>query len=185
MSQAAARGREVRQRLLNAATELIPERGWTAVSTRTLAERAGVTPSVVHYHFPSLPELLNEAAVGAMRHLLAEAATALENADGPRNGIDAMLTSLGRFSGTDPTSLLATEAYLAASRDDRLREQIAGVVDEFLRRFGSWLGEHGVRAPHETAAVLTATLDGLLLHRGLGAGQDAGLLAGVLHRLVD
>lgn len=52
-SPAAARGREVPQRLLAAAAELIPERGWTAVSTRVLAERAGVTPSVVHYHFSS------------------------------------------------------------------------------------------------------------------------------------
>jgi len=30
---------------LSAAVELIPERDWTAVSTRVLAERAGVTPS--------------------------------------------------------------------------------------------------------------------------------------------
>ncbi|MFD1052553.1 helix-turn-helix domain-containing protein, partial [Kibdelosporangium lantanae] len=37
-------GEEVRQRLLAAAVQLIPERGWSAVSTRVLAERAGVTP---------------------------------------------------------------------------------------------------------------------------------------------
>src|ERR671914_884271 len=38
---AASRGREVRRRLVQAARELVPERGWTAVSTRTRAERAG------------------------------------------------------------------------------------------------------------------------------------------------
>ncbi|MGH3673909.1 MAG: TetR/AcrR family transcriptional regulator, partial [Pseudonocardiaceae bacterium] len=38
---AAERGREVRLRLLGSAAELIAERGWTGVSTRILAERAG------------------------------------------------------------------------------------------------------------------------------------------------
>lgn len=51
---AADRGREVRRKLLTAAVELIPERGWNAVSTRLLAERAGVAAGLVHYHFPSL-----------------------------------------------------------------------------------------------------------------------------------
>ena len=59
-SPAAVRGQEVRQRLLAAAAELIPERGWSAVSTRILADRAGVTPSVVHYHFPSVQAVLTE-----------------------------------------------------------------------------------------------------------------------------
>src|SRR5215218_10063879 len=66
---AADRGREVRRRLVQAARELVPERGWAAVSTRTVAERAGVAPGLVHYHFASLQALLAEAAVGAMRDL--------------------------------------------------------------------------------------------------------------------
>lgn len=45
-SPAEARGQDVRRRL-RVAAELIPERGWAAVSTRVLADRAGVTPSVV------------------------------------------------------------------------------------------------------------------------------------------
>ena len=71
-SPAVERGNEVRQRLLAAAVELIPERGWTAVSTRVLAERAGVTPSVVHYHYSSLQALLREAVVGAMRQTFSD-----------------------------------------------------------------------------------------------------------------
>jgi hypothetical protein len=35
------------------------------VSTRLLADRAGVTPSVVHYHFGSVQALLVEAVLGA------------------------------------------------------------------------------------------------------------------------
>lgn len=67
---AADRGGEVRLQLLSAAAELIAELGWTAVSTRILAERAGVTPGLVHYHFPSLQALLRDAALGMISDLL-------------------------------------------------------------------------------------------------------------------
>ncbi|SFB41272.1 transcriptional regulator, TetR family [Amycolatopsis marina] len=184
-SPAAARGREVRQRLLAAAVELIPERGWTAVSTRILAERAGVTPSVVHYHFPSLSALLNEAVVGLMRQILSYVDGVLESAETPAEAVDAMLSSVDRYTGADPVSLLTVEAYLAATRDDQLREQVRGLVEAFRSRFGRWLGDRGVSAPDETAAVLVAALDGLLLHRGLETGPDPAHVSAVLRRLVQ
>jgi AcrR family transcriptional regulator len=183
-SPAAARGREVRQRLMAAAIELIPERGWTAVSTRVLAVRAGVTPSVVHYHFPSLQALLIDAAVGSMRQLLAETETFLDTAGTPAEAIDAMFLSVDQYSGADPMSLLFIEAYLASTRDERLRAQIADVIGGFRQRLGRWLDEHGVPAPNDTAGVLAAAVDGLLLHRGLGNGQEAGAAVAVLRRLV-
>lgn len=179
VSPAAERGREVRQRLLAAAVELVPERGWTAVSTRVLAERAGVTPSVVHYHFPSLAVLLNEAVAGVMRQVLAEFVDTVQT---PAEAIDQMLASIESYTGADPMSLLFVEAYLASTRDERLREEIGGLVARFRERLAGWLEQHGVAEPGETAAVLAATIDGLLLHRGLGSTVDARR---VLHRLVD
>ncbi|WP_344319099.1 TetR/AcrR family transcriptional regulator, partial [Actinocatenispora thailandica] len=167
---AATRGRDVRQRLLAAAVELIPERGWTAVSTRVLAERAGVTPSVVHYHFPSVSALLDEAVVGFMREVVAGIDEVLAAADSPAAAVDAMVASVARYTGSDPLSLLAVEACLAATRDDRLRDQIAAVLAESRHRVGRWLAAHDVPDPETTAAMLLAAVDGLLLHRSLAAG---------------
>ncbi|MEO3802070.1 TetR/AcrR family transcriptional regulator [Nonomuraea sp. B1E8] len=167
-SPAAERGRAVRERLLNAAAELIPERGWTAVSTRILAERAGVTPSVVHYHFPSLPSLLSEAAISEMRRMLAGLNELMESTPSPGDAIETMLASVEKHTGADAASLLFIEAYLASTRDDALRKRITELVAEFRQRFGELLQRHGARAPFETAAVLAACVDGLLLHRGLG-----------------
>ncbi|GAA1603497.1 TetR/AcrR family transcriptional regulator [Kribbella sancticallisti] len=181
-SPAAARGREVRERLLAAAIELIPERGWTAVSTRVLAERAGVTPSVVHYHFPSVTAVLNEAVVGFMRQALGEVEGVLESAATPVEAVDAMFASVDRYTGADPASLIFVEAYLAATRDEHLRDQVAQILGEFRGRFESWLADHGVPAPEATAAVLAAAVDGVLLHRGLGGDQPSS--AEVLRRLV-
>lgn len=179
------RGREVRERLLAAAVELIPERGWTAVSTRVLAERAGVTPSVVHYHFPSLRALLNEAAIGVMRQALAEVDSVLTAAPTPTDLVDSMVGSTEQYSGTDSLSLLSVEAYLAAGRDPQLREEIAALVEQFRQRIAQRLDGHGVPETAATAAVVAAAIDGLLLHRGLGARPDVAAVAGVLRRLVE
>ena len=175
----------MRQRLLAAAVELIPERGWAAVSTRMLAERAGVTPSVVHYHFPSMRLLLDEAVVGVMRELLGQVDVLLERSGGPAEAVDALFASVAPYSGADPMSLLCVEGYLAATRDERLRERIAELVAETGRRFGAWLAGRGVPEPEATAAVLVSAVDGVLLHRGLGTGPDADAAARVLRRLVD
>lgn len=183
-SPSAARGREVRQRLLAAATELIPELGWAAVSTRVLAERAGVTPGVVHYHFASLQAVLNEAAVGAMRQLLADADAVLDTASTPTKLVDAVLGAVDEYTGTDQLSLLAVEAYLAASRDDELRHQIADALAQFRQRLAERLTQHGVPAAEATAAVLAATIDGLLLHRALASDTDTKHIKKVLRRLV-
>jgi hypothetical protein len=57
-------------------------------------------------------------------------------------------------------------------------------LERFRQWFGRGLGERGVLAPDETAAVLVAAVDGLLLHRGLSAGPDAGPVTAVLRGLV-
>jgi AcrR family transcriptional regulator len=180
----AARGQEVRGRLLAAAIELIPERGWSAVSTRVLAERAGVTPSVVHYHFPSVAAVLNSATIGFMRQTLEAVSAALDSVEDPAEAVDAMFASVDQYTGADPASLVFVEAYLAATRDDELREQIARLVEEFRGRFARRLADHGVPAPGDTAAVLAAALDGVLLHRGLGAGPSGAAAAEVLRRVI-
>ncbi|MET9269018.1 TetR family transcriptional regulator [Kribbella sp. NPDC003557] len=180
MAPTAKQGQEVRQRLLTAAAELIPERGWSAVSTRILAERAGVTPSVVHYHFASVQEVLTEAVITTMRQVVE--ATDFTAAPTPAAAVDAMLAAVEQYDGTDPMSLLFVEAYLAATRDERLRAQIATVVTEFRTRLADWLAIHQVDDPAATAAVLAATVDGLLLHRALGPESPA--VTTVLRRLV-
>lgn len=183
-SPAAARGRDVRQRLLAAAMELVPERGWAAVSTRVLADRAGVTPSVVHYHFPSLQALLREAVLDAMREVLESVGPALAATQNPADLVSALFGSVEPYSGVDPLSVLFIEAYLAARRDDELRDQIGGLLLAFRAQVSSWLAERGVPDPEATTEVLVATVDGLLLHRGLAPGGDPAAVTAVLRGLV-
>lgn len=181
---AAERGREVRRKLLTAAVELIPERGWNAVSTRLLAERAGVAAGLVHYHFHSLPGLLREAAVGAMREVLSAIGPVLVPATTVDAGVDLMLASLDTYTGTDPTSLLFVETYLTATRDESLRTELAGLLADFRGTLASWLAEHGQDDAQRTAAVLAAAIDGVMLHRVLNPDLTSHTVSPVLRRIL-
>lgn len=47
-----------RERILEATQQLIREQGYAAASTRRVAARAGLKPSLVHYYFPTTDDLL-------------------------------------------------------------------------------------------------------------------------------
>ncbi|GGQ73942.1 TetR/AcrR family transcriptional regulator [Couchioplanes azureus] len=177
----AERGRQARQRLLRAATELIAERGWSAISTRLLAERAGVAPGVVHYHFPSVQALLSEAALGAARSLTAQAVPVLA---GTRSAGEALSVLLDALDGAGAVSVLFVETYLAAARDEALRTALGEVIGEFRRELADRFAAHAVPDPGGTAAVVAAAVDGVVLHRALLPGLDGATVATVLRRLL-
>ena len=186
MAEASAdRGRTTRQRLLGAAAALIAEAGWGGVSTRMVAERAGVAPGVVHYHFASLPDLLIAASTGVARTMVEELTGRLTEQPGPETGVEWLLGELSRYTGTDPASLLLVEMYLAAARLPELRDLLHEMIADCRARIASWLRDRGHAGDAEaTAAVLLAAVDGLVLHRGLDPGLDLAALAGPLRAMV-
>jgi AcrR family transcriptional regulator len=179
------RGRIVRQKLLSAATELIPELGWTGVSTRSVAARAGVAPGLVHYHFASLQDLLRAAAIAAVNGTIGEVDTAMEQAPAARQGLAVLLGALDTHTGSDPMSLLFIETYLAATRDDVLRADLTRILTDFRSVLAGWLRELGQEAPDETAAVIAAAIDGVMLHRALDPALTSAVVLPVLRRLLD
>ncbi|MGH3788816.1 MAG: TetR/AcrR family transcriptional regulator [Pseudonocardiaceae bacterium] len=181
---ASDRGREVRLQLLSAAAELIAELGWNAVSTRILAERACVTPGLVHYHFPSVQALLRDAAVGMISDVLSAAEASFEDARTLDAGVGKLLGSLDAYTGTNPTSLLFFEACLAATRDETLRVELTALHEEFHQKLARWLGGHGVDTPLATASALAAAIDGVLLHRALDPELSSPAVAPALRKLV-
>ncbi|MEV0268256.1 TetR/AcrR family transcriptional regulator [Hamadaea sp. NPDC050747] len=182
---AAERGRLARQRLLTAAAQLIGEVGWTAVSTRLVAQRAGVLPGVVHYHFPSVQALLSDAALGAIGEMVDGIGPMLQQATSAADGVDAMLTVLGGFTGTDPMSLLFGETYLAATRDEQLRIALGSLVDRFRAEVTEWLAAAGLADPAAIATLLLATLDGFVLHKALSPELTVEAIRPAVRRLVS
>ncbi|WP_100448777.1 TetR/AcrR family transcriptional regulator [Glycomyces xiaoerkulensis] len=182
---AAERGRDARTRLLAAAGELIAELGWNAVSTRVLADRAGVRSGLVHYHFDSLQALLRQASTEAMTRVLDQSTAALSTADDPAEAVEATLAELDRYTGTDPESLLFIEAYLAALRDPELHQAIARLFTGFRGALAAALERAGHPDPDPAAALLAASFDGLVLHKGLDPELSASRLAPLVRHIAE
>ncbi|GAB3993825.1 TetR/AcrR family transcriptional regulator [Glycomyces albus] len=181
----ADRGREARSKLLAAARELIGELGWGSVSTRVLAERAGVRPGLVHYHFESLQALLRRAVIDQMAEVLGQSSAALETVDDPGAAVEAMLAELDRYSGTDPASLLFIEAYLAGARDPELHDQIAALLRGFRDALAEVLARSGHSDPDGAAALVAAAFDGFVLHKGLDPELNAARLAPLIRAIAE
>jgi AcrR family transcriptional regulator len=70
------RGASAREEILDAAAELISERGYAATSTRAIAEAVGIKQASLYYHFASKEQILTALLLGTLDPSLA-VATAL------------------------------------------------------------------------------------------------------------
>lgn len=161
------RGQSAREKLLDAAAALIGEIGWNAVSTRLLADRAGVRSGLVHYHFDSVHDVLRLAALREMRRALDQATTGLAEQRDDNSFIDVMLTELAEHDGTDPASRVVIEAYLASTRDPVLKKEMRELMVDFRSAVSRSMARSGHPDPDTAAVTLLAVLDGLILHKGL------------------
>ncbi|MGP4097020.1 TetR/AcrR family transcriptional regulator [Nonomuraea sp. KM90] len=182
--KSADRGKATRRQLLDAAVALVPEVGWGGVTTRLVAERAGVAPGVVHYHFASVTDLLVAAGLGFTGSLLDSMAAELSGQPGIGEGVDWLLGELSRYSGTDPASLVVVEMFLAATRLPDLRERLGDQIGRFRSAVASWLAERGYQGDAvAAAAMLAASIDGIMMHRALDPGLDPASLAAPLRAM--
>ncbi|GAB7036559.1 MULTISPECIES: TetR/AcrR family transcriptional regulator [Catenuloplanes] len=174
---------QTRARLLRAAAELVVETGWGGVSTRLVAQRAGVPGGAVHYHFTSVDALLRESVAPALAALTAGLRAGLAASPGPRDGVRLMIRAVTDGPADGPGAILIGEVFLRSTRDPVLRADVAAVLAALRADLAGWLAGHGLgdrAAP--VATVLTATLDALGLHRALDPALD---LTGVEDTLLE
>ncbi|WP_164860087.1 TetR/AcrR family transcriptional regulator [Actinomyces wuliandei] len=164
-----------RQALIAAAQELVVDGGWGSVTTRRVADRAGVSPGVVHYHTGSIEQLRRIAVCEGARALLEGPFREAVDARSLREGLLAFLSRLD--SGPDdPRVALLNEALVAATHDTALRTDLAAMFSAFRSRLverltaqeGAQTGEAEARA-----LVLVAAVDGFLLQSALDPTLDA------------
>jgi AcrR family transcriptional regulator len=96
--------RAVRDELLEAACRLFSRHGYSAVSLRSLAGEAGVTPAMVHYYFGDKHGLY----MAILESTVGEALADLESADADFSGGDALGAFMDRYIG-----MLAANPWLA------------------------------------------------------------------------
>jgi AcrR family transcriptional regulator len=167
-----------REKLMAAAAELIAELGWGRVTTRAVAERAGLPHGAVSYHFHGKQELLTEAAMFAFaRAVPADEFAALA---GVQDLIGLIAAEVADRDAIDPVlSRLMFEAMREAERDPALRERMGAMLARYREMMIA-----AVRAEQQRGTVFAgasadaiATLigavgDGLLLHALLDPDLD-------------
>ena len=188
---AAERGAATRARLMEAAAQLIAERGWGGVTTRLVAERARVNQALVHYHFGSMDVLLREAAMTRMAPELTAAVGPLTGGGPLASALQEAVASLERFEPGSRSAVLMAEVLLRSTRDPVLADRMGGEIQAFraaLERRLEEASEAGeIRTdvpPRVLATIVGATLDGLLLQRMAEADVDPEDVASGLHRLL-
>lgn len=166
-----------RQRLLSAAAELIAEVGWGRVTTRAVAQRAGLPLGTVSYHFRGKQELLTQAALGTVEDLFPMAELA---------AVGTLAELIGRIKilfgdrlSIDPVvSAVLMETMREAGRDLSLRECMASLLAEYRRLLTELARREGRRStaagvdPAALATLIAAAGDGLLLHALLDREVD-------------
>jgi len=109
--------------LLDAAERLLLDEGYAAVSSRRVADRAGLKPQLVHYYFRTMDDLFLDVFRRRAEEGLEQQALALA---GPQP-----LRALWRFS-IDPTGTALTMEYVAlANHRKALRAEIAHYAERF------------------------------------------------------
>jgi TetR/AcrR family transcriptional repressor of bet genes len=99
---------ERRQQIVDALLSVMAVRGYGGASIQAIAQRAGLAPGLIHYHFASKQEILLEA-VRQLTNLVEQRFQALAGrASTPRDRLRAFLDArLARGSGASPSAVAA------------------------------------------------------------------------------
>lgn len=173
---------------MSAAAELIAELGWGRVTTRAVAERAGLPHGAVSYHFHGKQELLTESAIDAFER--AVPLTDIQAAASVDDLLHLFADQLG--AATDPAlSRLMMEAMREAERNAQLRGQLGAMLSQYrsvvarIIETDQQAGRVFAGVPAESlAALLGAVGDGLMLHLLLDPTFDVGSAVDALRQLL-
>ncbi|WP_406817751.1 TetR/AcrR family transcriptional regulator [Mycobacterium sp. M23085] len=179
--------------LLDAAEQLMLEEGYAAVTSRRLANKAGLKPQLVHYYFRTMEELFLEVFRRRAEEALEAHAQMLKSPQ--------PLWALWRF-GTDPAFTRISMEFMALANHrkdmraeiayyaERFREEQRQAVATALERYGSRIQDEGqdIDIPPVVWTVLMSSLSRFLVLEqaiGMSAGhaETVELVENYLRRL--
>lgn len=148
---------EGKDALIEAALELLSAHGHK-ITSRAVAERAGLTHGLIRHHFGSFSNLLQEAIRVLARR---SAEDTLQGGDAP--GFAVALVN--NFDAEREKHKVLCEAALQGTRDPEMREIMQEAYGEYLVHTRAALERDGVDADEELASLVFAALDGLVIQQ--------------------
>lgn len=178
---------KTRDALLDCVEQLMLEEGYASVTYRVLAAKAGVTPSLVQYYFPSLDDIFVAAIRRYSGRNLAFLAKALEKRS------DDPLRALWEYSWDEATGALMTEFMALGNHRKNIRAEIAAVTESVRRvQLDALAAKFGIDARpggHLSLPALLLLVSGLPkflnLEEGIGVTTAHAEVTEVFERYLD
>lgn len=150
-----------RERILDAALDVIAEHGAIKVTFRRIADAAGVPLGSLTYYFDDMRHLLTEAFTRHAESVSTRYGALLGAARTPEEARDAVVEIIcGKVWGTDRNLLLGYELYAFAARHPELRE----VMRSWMQTSRDQLAQH---FDPLTARALDALIEGFSIHNSV------------------
>ena len=148
---------ERQEALVQAAFELIAERGFEGLRTRDVAGKVGVNIATLHYYFPTKEKLIR----GVVGYAMGRFRTTLQPAGSPGEQLRAHFAGVRRLARDEPKVFAVMgELAMRARRDRAIAAILRGAAKE-----GAIASE---AKSGDLAAIIVATLKGLFIVPGDG-----------------
>jgi AcrR family transcriptional regulator len=172
------KGAARRDEILAGTCDVVRERGFAQTRMSDVADRLGISPPLVVYHFGSKDALLAEAFAYASRNEMVDLDAIADSTDAPLDRLDALLVS-GLGPSTRAAWALWIDSWGEALRspvlrktwrqlDDRWRAVLEEVVEQ-----GMDAGVFVAGDAKEMAAVLAVLIDGFGVQVALSSSRRA------------
>lgn len=167
--------------ILDAAEGCFARSGYAGAAMREIAEQAGVSKSLLHYHFQSKEHLFVEVQMRAYERLAARVAAAVAPiASGKERGLRAFDAFVAALRESDDLKV-QTELWAGALSNEKLRAHVVRLREFFrgllIHTVGEVLGPDlarvGVTA-EQTGDLLSALLSGVGVDSAFGDGAARG-----------
>ena len=157
-----------RQRILDAAEEIILEQGYAAVSSRSVAGRVGIQPPHLHYYFATIDDLFVGVLTRRSERTVERMAEVLDS--------EEPLRTWWALASDQRGTALFVELLAAANHRPALREvvgEIARDVREMqIARLRDLLPQYGIDPDEVPPVLVAAAMQGLAF--GVVTDQAAG-----------
>lgn len=178
--------------IVAAATALARENGLSALTLRSVADRAGVAPGLVAHYHPSMDDLVARAYTDLVDAEVRDVERVAASASDPAAQLRALIGTL-MDGARDDLTVVWVEGWAMARRSDALAAAVRAQMERWQRLVeaividGCRAGVFATPDPAEVAWELIGLIDGLnaqSLARGAGTARLAPRMARAAEALV-
>ena len=175
--------------IVAAATGLARESGLSALTLRSVADRAGVAPGLVAHYQPSMDDLVARVYTDLVDAEVRDVERVVASAEGPAAQLGALIGTL-MDGARDDLTVVWVEGWAMARRSGPLADAVRAQMERWQRLVetivtdGCRAGVFAASEPAEVAWELIGLIDGLNA-QSLARGADTSRVAPRLARAAE